>query len=160
MSDKRAIDWLDRYRGLCSKRDQWKNIWQDCADLFHPVRGGFTSPLLAGQELNQNIYDSTPMQSRRGLSTNISALLKNSTTRWFGIKSVNEELNDSERAKTWFDAVEDRMWKAIYAPEARFIQQSRAVDDDICTFGLGYPGLMRTASGITSCSAPCVSTAW
>lgn len=138
MADERAEAWLDRYRGLCARRDQWKNIWQQLADLLHPTRGGFTSPLIAGQEINQNIYDSTPMQARRGLATNISALLKDSTSRWFGMKSENEELNEAGRAKVWFDAVEDRMWKAIYAPEARFIQQSAAVDNDIATFGLGY----------------------
>lgn len=138
MSSTRAIDWLDRYKGLSAKRDQWKTIWQELADLLHPTRGGFTTEMLAGQETNSAIYDSTPMQARRALATTISGLMKPSESDWFWMKSEDDDLNEQEGPKRWFDIVQTRMWDWIYDPSARFIQQSGAVDNDLATFGLGY----------------------
>lgn len=134
----RAEDLLDRYDGLAARRDQWKPIWQELSELFDPVGGGFTSPMQAGQELQTNIYDSTPMQAKSGLATTIDALIKPPSQKWLAMKAAHDELNEIDGPALWFDTVTDRMWNAIYSPMARFIQQSTAVDNSIATFGLGY----------------------
>jgi head-to-tail connecting protein len=134
----KAIDLLDRNKALCGKRDVWLPMWQSLADMYYPNRGGFTQSILAGQETQTEIYDTTPMLARRGLATAIDGLLKPSTTRWFWMKAKDELVNEDDAAKAWFDAVGDRMWSAIYDPLARFIQHSGAVDNDLAALGLGY----------------------
>lgn len=134
----KAIDVLERNKALCSKRDIWLPMWQSLADMYYPNRGGFTFPILQGQETQTEIYDTTPMLARRGLATAIDGLLKPSTTRWFWMKAKDDTINEDDAAKAWFDAVGDRMWSAIYDPLARFIQHSGAVDNDLAALGLGY----------------------
>ncbi|MCK1367633.1 portal protein [Bradyrhizobium sp. 62] len=133
-----VIDVLERNKSLCTKRDIWLPMWQSLADMYYPNRGGFTFPILQGQETQTEIYDTTPMLARRGLATAIDGLLKPSTTRWFWMKAKDEAINEDDQAKAWFDAVGDRMWSAIYDPLARFIQHSGAVDNDLAALGLGY----------------------
>jgi hypothetical protein len=61
-----ALDVLERNKALCSKRDIWLPMWQSLADMYYPNRGGFTFPILQGQETQTEIYDTTPMLARRG----------------------------------------------------------------------------------------------
>lgn len=133
-----AVDILQRNKSLCAKRDVWLPMWQSLADMYYPNRGGFTFPILAGQETQTEIYDTTPMQDRRALATAIDGLLKPSTSKWFWMKAKDEVLNEDDQAKAWFDQVQAAMWSRIYAPDARFIQHSGAVDSDLAAFGLGY----------------------
>lgn len=143
-------DLLDRNKSLCSKRDQWKPLWQELADILYPNRGGFTRQIISGQENRPELYDTTPMQARRGLATAIDGLLKPSTTRWFWMRAKDEQINEDDQAKLWFDAVGDRMWNAIYDPLARFIQHSGAVDSDLAAFGWGvlWIGENRNRDGL------------
>src|SRR4051812_3755359 len=138
MGSEKATDILCRHKALASRRDLWMPLWQECANIYHPNRGNFTTPIMGGQETQTEIYDTTPMLARRGLSTAIDGLLKPSTQRWFWMKAREDALNDDDDAKLWFDAVGNAMWSRIYDPMARFIQHSGAVDGDLATFGLGY----------------------
>lgn len=132
-----VADVLDRYRAATVARNQWFPLWQELADVLHPVRGGFTSQQQSGQ-ISTRIYDSAPQQARRGLATAIGGLLMPSTSHWFWMKAKDEALNEDDEAKRWLDLAGDRMWSGVYAPDARFLQSTGAVNDDLATFGLGY----------------------
>lgn len=134
----KAEDILERNKASCARRDLWMPLWQELADLLYPNRGGFTAPMLPGRETQIEIYDTTPMQARRGLATAIDGMMKPATSRWFWMAAADDAINEDDEAKRWFDAVGDRMWSAIYDPLARFIQHSGAVDNDLSAFGLGY----------------------
>lgn len=133
-----ALELLDKHKSLSARRNQWLPLWQELADIFLPTRASFTMQFEPGRESDRELYDTTPMQARRGLATAIDGLLKPSTTRWFWMTAGNEELNDDDEVKRWFEEVQDRMWRAIYNPRARFIETSGAVDNDLATFGLGH----------------------
>lgn len=139
-------DKLDRNKALVARRDVWRPMWQELSDLLHPTRGGFTASLDPGQEPQTEIYDTTPMQARRGLATAIDGLMKPSTAKWFWIRAVDDDLNDNDEVKAWFDDVQKRMWSAIYNPFSRFIQNSSIVDNDLATFGLGYIWISENAA--------------
>jgi hypothetical protein len=131
-------DILARHQAMAQTRDQWRPLWQELADILHPERGGFTTALQVGREAQHEIYDSTPMQARRGLATAIDGMLKPASAKWFWLKCADDDLNEDDEVKTWLDAVQRAMWGAIYNPAARFIQHGGAVDNDLATFGLGY----------------------
>ncbi len=133
-----VTDILDRHKSLNTKKDQWRTLWQEMADLFLPHRGGFTTAFIPGSEISYEIYDSTPMQARRGLATAIDGLMKPSTEKWFWLRALDDDLNEVDEAKFWFDIVRDRMWTTIYQPSAQFREQSSIVDNDLPTFGLGH----------------------
>lgn len=145
-----ALELLDKHKSLSARRNQWLPLWQELADIFLPTRASFTMAFEPGRETDRELYDTTPMQARRGLATAIDGLLKPSTTRWFWMTAGDDDLNDSDEVKRWFEEVQDRMWRAVYNPRARFIETSGAVDNDLATFGLGHLwiGENTTRSGL------------
>lgn len=128
---------LDRWKRLHKRASQWHGIWQELADVLLPVRADIIDDREPGQARTQELYDGTPIQARRGLATAIDGLLKSKTSRWFHIRATEDDLNDDDEAKEWLQEVEERMWGAIYSREARFIQRSGEVDNDLVTFGTG-----------------------
>lgn len=152
----KVLDLLDRDKKLRARRDVWLPMWQELGEIFHPHHAGFVTPLIPGQESQREIYDTTPMQARRGLATAIDGLLKPSTTKWFWMVAQQDALNDLDECKAWFEHVQGRMWQALYDPVARFIPQSGAVDNDLATFGVGYlwMGERRSKDGLSFRALP------
>lgn len=134
---ERVADILSRYQTSQTRHADWESFWQELGDVLHPVRATFTANKERGGKRNTSTYDSTPQQARRGLATAIDALIKPKTSKWFSIRASDDDLNEDDEAKVWFQQVQRRMWGAIYAKGARFIQRSGEVDNDLVTFGTG-----------------------
>ena len=133
-----VADILARHSKLKSARRTWEQTWQELAEVLLPRRADFTVQSLAdGERRTDNIYDSVPMQARRSLSTAIDSLIKPRNVQWFHTRPRNEDLAADEGAMKWSELVSKRMFNAIYAREARFIQRSGEVDNDLVTFGTG-----------------------
>jgi hypothetical protein len=133
-----VADILARHAKLKSARRTWEQTWQELAEVLLPRRADFTVQSLAdGERRTDNIYDSVPMQARRSLSTAIDSLIKPRNVQWFHTRPRNEDLAADEETMKWSELVSKRMFNAIYAREARFIQRSGEVDNDLVTFGTG-----------------------
>lgn len=128
---------LDREKKLRAARSQWESHWQELAEVMLPRRADFTTDRTPGAKRTELQYDGVPMLAVRGLAAALDGLLKPKTSRWFRIKTDDAELNELDEAKIWFEAVENRMWDAIYDPRARFTQRTGEVDRDLVTFGTG-----------------------
>lgn len=139
-------DLLQRFKGLESERSQWEAHWQDLAEVMHWRRAAFTTDPVPGAPRNEQIYDSTPMLARRGLSAALDGLLKPKTSKWFSLRPADSRLEQDDAAKRWVEDAEDRLFRAIYNRNARFIQRSREVDDDLVTFGTGVLFIGENAS--------------
>lgn len=140
-------DLLSRFKHMKESRTLWENHWQDIAEVMLPRHADFTTERTPGEKLTERIFDSTPMMARRNLSSAIDGLLKPKTSRWFGIKSRDEDLNDREDVKLWLKSVEDRIWRAIYSPASKFIQRSGEVDDHLVAFGTGVLFITENRAG-------------
>lgn len=134
---KEVEDILARHKNLTNDRRQWEAHWQELAEIMLPRRADFTGHRAEGEKRTEKIFDSTPMQARRGLSSAIDGLLKPKTGRWFSIEVEDEDLNEGDEVKAWLEDTEKRLFKAIYNPRARFVQRSGEVDDELVTFGTG-----------------------
>lgn len=143
-------DILARWRKLSNSRQQWLNHWQSLADIFLPSRADFTTQQVAGARRTSRIYDGTTLMARRNLTSAIGGTLKPREERWFNIRTSDEQLNRINDARLWFAEVEDRMYTAIYNPDARFLQRTGEVDDDLITFGTGalFMGLRSDLGGL------------
>ena len=130
-------DLLGRFRGLKAERQVWESHWQDLAEVFLPRRSDFTLSQQPGSKRSERIFDGTPMLARRGLAAAIDGLLKPKTSRWFGVKTDDPDLEADESVKRWLELAEARLWSAIYDPRAGFVKRSAEVDDDLVTFGTG-----------------------
>jgi len=138
---------LDRHRKMERDRGVWDNHYQNLAEIFQPWRASFTRQISEGQQYNLN-YDSAPMLARRGLSSAIDGLLKPKTTKWFNIRPYDRALAEDDESKRWIADAEERLWRAIYNPKARFIERSGEVDDDLVTFGTGCLFIGSSTDGL------------
>lgn len=111
--------------------------WQDIGDILHPARATFTRAGGNGGDRLSTIYDGSPRLASRQLATTLDGLLKPKSANWFGGTVDDDEIAESEEAKTWFEIADKRMWSGIYRPRARFTQKSGEVDNDLVGFGTG-----------------------
>lgn len=132
-----VADLLARWKRLEADRRVWESHWQELAEVLLPNRASFTGETVKGARKTDGIYDSVPMLARRGLASALDGLLKPKTSKWFTVRASDDELNDQDAAKAWLQEAEDRMFQALYNRQARFIQKSGEVDNDLVTFGTG-----------------------
>lgn len=131
-------DHIDIWTNEKNARKQWEDYWQELADILLPKRADITTGTVNGEDrVSPVIFDAAPMRARRGLATALDGLLKPKTTKWFSIRTQDDDINDDDEAKRWMEIVEERMWRAIYSKNARFIQRSGEVDNDLVALGTG-----------------------
>ena len=126
---------LEHRDDLKSERMTWDQTFQELADVLLPRRADFTIQSSPGDRRMDNVFDSVPMQARRGLATAIDSLFKPRNVQWFHGRDENDLVNQDEEVRAWYDAVDRLMFKAIYSRQARFIQRTGEVDNDLVTFG-------------------------
>jgi len=130
-------DLLTRQKRLADARRSWESHWQELAEFLLPGRADITGARTPGGKRTERQFDSVPMQAARGLAASLDGLLKPKTQRWFALRAVEDALNDDEAAKLWLREAEDRLFRALYDPKARFLQRSAEVDLDLVVFGTG-----------------------
>lgn len=128
---------LARWKRLRKKRQKWEPLWQELAEVLHPVRADITESYGEGQSRQDVIFDGTPMQNRRSLSTTIGWLMRGKSTDWFSGSPAEKVLKDIDDVKKWYEEVTDIMYSAIYERNARFVQRAGEAEDDLVTFGTG-----------------------
>jgi hypothetical protein len=130
-------DLLQRNKDLKTAKSGWLPHWQEVGEIYLPRQANFTMESSPGSRHVDEIFDSTPMQARRALSTSVDALLKPKTAQWFEITLGDESLMEIHEVKQWLEETGRRLFRAMYNPHARFIQRSGEVDDELVTFGTG-----------------------
>lgn len=112
------------------------DYWQELTDVLLPSRADFTRARSRGGVREVAIYDGTPRMALRDLASTLDGLMKPKTTHWFE-GALDDDLQNNDEVKRWFETVRDRMWAAIYRPDARFIQRSGEVDLMLAALGWG-----------------------
>ena len=128
---------LDRQKRLAGDRGTWEAHWQELAEIMLPRRATFTTEGQPGDKRTQRIYDAVPMLARRGLTAAIAGILRPKSNPWAKIEPEDKELKDDDEVKAWIDDSQERLFRALYTPEANFIKSTHEVDDDLVTFGSG-----------------------
>lgn len=135
MAEDRFTTIIKRWKYLQGENSYFLQHCEDLAHVLQPRRLGFTSTTQEGERRNDDIYDGTPMQARRGLANSIGGMLRPQGLPEIKIKTEDEGLNEMEEARVWLNDSELRLRKGFDNPHARFRQASGEVDDDLVTFG-------------------------
>jgi hypothetical protein len=129
---------LDRRKTLKSRRQTWEQTWQELAEVLMPRRADFLlQHWMPGERRTDRVFDSIPMQARRMLAAGIDGLIKPKNAQWFHLRSDDPDLAADHASLSWLEDTERRMFSAIYAPQARFVQRTGEVDNDLVAFGTG-----------------------
>jgi len=143
---------IEAFQAKKSQRAFLDQLWEECAEVLSPERAGFTGPRHSSRRM-EKIFDTAPITAKRGLVNAIGSMLRPKSSapgKWFDIVPEDEDLMEEHRSvKEWVDFAEERLWRALYNPRAKFIQVTGEVDDDLVTFGTGagFLGLRRDRNG-------------
>ena len=150
MGVRRIIESTQRLRG---ERSQLNSLWEEIAEVLSPERIGFTNSTKNISRRTDKIFDTQPITAKRGLVNALGSMLRPKSSapgKWFDIVPDDPKLLDQRAVKEWIEFAEDRLWKALYNPKAKFIESTGEVDDDLVTFGTGagFLGTSKDQSGL------------
>ena len=131
---------IDSTKRLIGERTQLNTLWEEVAEVLAPERIGFVNSTANATRQTDNIFDTQPIVVKRGLVNALGAMLRPKSAapgKWFDIVPDDSNLLDVRGVKEWIEFVEERLWKALYNPKAKFIEATGEIDDDLVTFGTG-----------------------
>lgn len=135
MADGREL--TEQWKRMVADRRVWDDHWQRLAEIMLPKRAQFNRTWSEGDRRTEEIYDGIPMQAARNLAVQVDGMMKPKTSRWFRIRSDDDEVNQLPEFLAWARDTEDRMFAAIYGRRAKFLQSSGETDLDLVVFGTG-----------------------
>jgi hypothetical protein len=137
---------------IVGERAQLNELWEEVAEVISPERIGFTTGSVPDNRRTDKIFDTQPVTAKRGLVNALGSMLRPKSAapgKWYDIVPEDEELLDDSEVKAWIEFAEDKLWKALYNPKAKFIEATGEIDDDIVSFGTGagFVGTREDQSG-------------
>jgi hypothetical protein len=145
---------IDTTKRLMGERSQLNMLWEEVAEVLAPERIGFINATTDVTRQTDNIFDTQPIVVKRGLVNALGAMLRPKSAapgKWFDIVPDDDKLLDTRGVKEWIEFVEERLWKALYNPKAKFIEATGEIDDDLVTFGtgVGFIGVRPDRGGLS-----------
>jgi hypothetical protein len=144
---------IDEFQQLRGERAALNELWQEIAEVLSPERVGFTDAGRGTNRRTDKIFDTTPIVAKRGLVNALGSMLRPKSAapgKWFDLVPEDEDLLGNKDVKAWVEMAEERLWRALYNPKAKFIESTGEVDDDLVTFGtgMGFTGVRKDQSGL------------
>lgn len=133
----KAEDILKRHDDLASRRTNWESHWLEIGQHLVPRYQDFNQTLTPGQKRTEYIFDSAGPVAVERYAALIEAMISPRTQKWHRIRASNDELNDDDSVKAYFDDVTNRMFKVRYGPRANFASQMHEAYVSVAAFGTG-----------------------
>jgi len=95
---------LSRYEKLKSDRSHWEEQWREIAAFVLPRKGHIAGDYQnAGVRNNYRAYDATAIHANELLASGLHTMLTNPSTKFLGLFTGNELVDENEAFKTWAD---------------------------------------------------------
>lgn len=139
MTDSRAEEILRRQDALASERANFDTLWQEAAEYVLPRQAVFTRQRSPGEEQGEQVFDDTAPFALERFAGAIQSVATPPTDRWHTLMLdlPEEMLEPGTPTMKWLEAVTARLFRARYAPQANFINQSLEAYMSLGAFGTG-----------------------
>ena len=94
---------LKRYDRLKSDRTNWDTMWEELATFLMPGKIDFITTSTRGTKRAAEVYDSTGIHALQILSASLHGSLTSPSTKWFGLRFREDQLNEDKEAKDWLE---------------------------------------------------------
>jgi len=131
---KAIQDRLARRKTLREDRGTLEQHWQDLEDLMLSRGSGFTVKRPVGDR-REDVYDTIPIQAARNLASALGGLLMPGTAQWFFVRPEDTRMEQDHWVSLALEITEQRMFRALYDRQARFIQRTGEANLDLVVFG-------------------------
>jgi hypothetical protein len=126
-----------RYEQARNDRANFDALFQDIADRVLPQAADFRVHRTEGEIRTERMFDSTAfLSAQRGLAA-IASWYWPSNQRYQRLTTDSDELNKSQRVKTWMDNATDCLFRARYSPRTNFEAQMSEQGLSFFVFGTG-----------------------
>ena len=104
---------LKRYDRLRSDRTNWDTMWEELATFLMPGKIDFITTSTRGTKRAAEVYDSTGIHALQILSASLHGSLTSPSTKWFGLRFREDELNEDKDAKDWLEQCSKSMFQEL-----------------------------------------------
>lgn len=148
--DQRARDLIKIGDGLFTRRSGLMSLWQEIAEQIYVERADFTANRSDGAMFADNLFGSFPLIARRELGNAFGAMLRPRSAPWFGVHVHDERLDRGKDERAYLEYLTHVQWRAMYDPDARFVDATKQADHDLAAFGNAviWAGLNSTRSAL------------
>lgn len=141
MADDFAKEHIKQADALAMERTAFDAHWDEIrcnispqADAV-PSRRGQAKP--AGGKLHQFVFDNSAETTSEIFAAGLNGLLTNAGTKWFGIRAIDDRVNNDPAARAWLEIVRDRMIAVLNSPDSGFYGEVGKIYQEIGDFGTG-----------------------
>ena len=127
------IALLKRYDKLKSDRSNWDQLWEELAIYLMPSKAGFISKSVKGTKRAAEVYDSTAIHALQILSASLHGSLTSPSTKWFGLRFREDQLNEDKEAKDWLEKCSKGMFQEF--SKSNFSTEVAEAYQDMVGFG-------------------------
>jgi len=118
-----------------SRRGNWEQTWEEIAERVLPRGDDFQKKHARGVQRTQHVYDSFPMLALTRFAAAMEAGVTPRTTRWHDLSTGDDGLDADQQVRAYLEEVNNRLWKARYAPQANFASQAHESYLSLGAFG-------------------------
>lgn len=104
-------------------RSQWSSWWQQIAERVLPSHATFTTQSDEGQKRSERMFDARAVTALESFAAVMDDLLTPRTQMWHALSAQDEDLNDSQEVKEYFERVNKILFSMRYSPRANFAAQ-------------------------------------
>lgn len=124
-----------RYDRLKSDRGTFESHWQEIAEYIFPRRADFNTERAPGDKRMTKVYDSTGIQGLELLAAGLHGMATNPASRWFALKTDDQELNSNDAIREWLGQVEDIIFSRLHSPLSSITTHLHELYLDYAAFG-------------------------
>tara|TARA_R110002110_G_scaffold74463_2_gene196969 strand:- start:2404 stop:4050 length:1647 start_codon:yes stop_codon:yes gene_type:complete len=119
-----------KYDRLYADQSNWRSIWQECSDYISPRKGNIEEVRSAGQQLTQQLFDTTANEALNTYAAGLVSQLTPAGEVWARYTGSEDAPQD---VKNWLDDCSNRAMKIIHASNFYLGWHEDCLDDG--TFG-------------------------
>jgi len=129
-----AEDTIKRYEALASSRATLDSHLDQVRELFYPSALPFQQQDTKGAKVHEKVFDSTPEQAAELLSAGLQSMLTNPATKWFALRTSDDDLDNDEEVSLWLEDTVDRMFAVFNSPRSNFAPNQHELYMDLACF--------------------------
>lgn len=114
--DSKAVEILSRFESMKSSASNWRSLWDDSARYVCPHRGGIQTQHSDGEEIGNDLFDSTAEESLGIFAAGILSQLTPPGEMWGRFEpDMGEQGAANDTVAQWFGECTDIVLKALYS---------------------------------------------
>ncbi len=135
MEDVRAKEIINLRDRELAKQSNFRNLWQETADLMFPRENQITNIQTSGTDKSRSIFNTVAVFDSQDMASGLSAAFIPSGQLFFGLKAKNRELNENDKVRRYLSIATEITHDELF--ESNFMLQFNETLRSLVVLGQG-----------------------